>query len=429
MTVNWRLKIGQLGYGNRAYGDAYGEAYAVYDDRLLDVKNCTLTYNRFARTATVVLDDPDGTIPEELPRPSAVQLEVKRESDTDWTTRFGGFVNNPKSNRHTTTLELLSHDFWLRGRDVYRGYTDATISTILADLVGDLTPLKWDAERVEIYDDKTITRDWKGESLDKVIAELASASNDEIFGATDDMTFFFEQRDSKRAPRDFTAGEYFDIQFEEDGTYELNEVTIYYGGNPATEAAVVEDRQSQRALKDELGATTNVVVSDSKTYTEIADEAAAVRKGKELLEDASQIQTGELETWEGFDIQPGDLTRVVVPEQNVDADFRVAEISHSWQDDSTTVKLAENREGVVDALMDLSDEVSRVDARAASNDATLTRFTELGMDFEVDLGLEVYQRQHASDEFSWGSFRQGWGAGGKLGDMRSQPTKIIDINP
>jgi len=59
-----------------------------YDDRLLDVPDCTLAYNRFARSAEVVLDDPDGVVPSEYPRPTPVELEVKRNIDESYTIKF-----------------------------------------------------------------------------------------------------------------------------------------------------------------------------------------------------------------------------------------------------------------------------------------------------------------------------------------------------
>lgn len=382
------------------------------DDRLLDVPDCTLAYNRFARSAEVELDDPDGVIPDEYPRPTPVELEVKRDIDDEYSRRFGGFVNNPKSEQNTATLELLSHDAWIRSRDVYKSYSSTPISTILNDLITDLTPLTWDASRVNVYDDVSVDVSWSGTPLDKVVEELASYSNDELFGATDDMVFFFEQRDSNRAPRDFTQGQYFadSVEFEEDGSAELNEVTVYYGGNPASDAVVVDDASAKKSLADELGADRPVVISTSKTFTEITTEQAARRKGREILSGASAIQTGELKTWEAFGVDPGDVTRVQVPEQSIDAEFRVAEISHAWGDDETQIKLAENEQGVVDALVELSDEVSRVEARAADNNATITRFTTFDLPFAVEFDVQAYKRTVPDDQLLFGTSKGAWGS-------------------
>lgn len=413
MTVEWRLR-------NVATGE--------FEDALVDVE-LTDAYNRFARRATATLDDPDGAVAAAYPRPTPVELEVKRDIDSGFSRRFGGFVSNPKTEAGTTTLELLSHDHWLRRREVYQGFSDATISTILADLITDLTPLVYDPDRVEVFDDQAITRDWKGERLDEVLAELASISGDEMFGATDDQHFYFEPSGSRTAPRSFDDGEWFRADFEEDGAVEVNEVTLYYGGDPATEAVVVEDRANQHDLQEAFGAPRPVVISTAKTFTEIGSEVAAERKATKLLADATAIRTGTVETWDAFDVRPGDLTRVVVPEQNVDGEYRVAQVTYRWADDVTELTLAENRQGVVDSLVALSDEVSRIDARSAASDATLTRFSEFDLPFEVALTMEVYERMVHEDALLWGENKAGWGdprtGGGRWGDQRDPPEQLI----
>lgn len=423
--ANWRLRDVNAG---------------TIDDRLLDVPQCTLAYNRFAQKARVLLEDSTGVVPGEYPTGTPLELDVVRSDDgygnsfgdsygSGWSTRFGGFVNGFDGDPSTTELELLSHDAWLRRREVYRSYSSVAKSDILADLVGDLTPLTIDTGRIDVFDDDPISAEWSGVPLDKVVSEIASASNDEIFGATKDMVFFFEQRDVEQATRDFTAGEYYGSNFSSDGDVELNEVTVYYGGDPADSAVVVEDRQSQRDLAEQLDAGTGVVISDSKTFTEIIDEAVAERKGEEILNGATEITTGELSTWEGFDIQPGQLTRVVAPDHDVDDEFRVAEITHSWLTDETRVVLAENSEGVIDTLVELSDEVGRVDARAASNNATITRMTDLAVDFEFVFELEAYKQTVPSDALIFGETKGGFGdervGGGRLGDQRGDRQQVI----
>lgn len=429
MTVSWAMVSPAAPEG---YGENYQNAYGWNSDsRLLDVLDCTLSYNRFARSAEVELDDPDGTVPAEYPRPTPVELYVKRDIDDEYSRRFGGYVSNPKRHQNTTTLKLLSHDTWIRSRDVYREFTSTAISAILEELITDLTPLTWDASRVDVYDDAVVDVSWSGVPLDKVVEQLAAYSNDEIFGATDGMVFFFEQRDSNRSPRDFTAGEYFadSVEFEEDGTAELNEVTVYYGGNPASDAVVVSDAAAQKSLQDELDADRPVVISTSKTYTEITAEEQARRKGREILSGASEILTGEMTTWEAFNVDPGDVARVQIPDQSIDDEFRVAEISHSWGDDETDLVLAENSEGVVDTLVELSDEVSRVEARAADNNATITRFSTFNIPFVVEWELDAYKRTVPDDQLLFGETKGGWGdtrtGGGLWGDQRSGREKLL----
>ncbi len=401
----------------------------VYDPDLLDV-SVTDAFNRFARQATVTLDDPDGDKPKTYRRPTQVDLEVRWGGvDAAFVRRFGGFVVNPKSESEQTELEVLSHDFWLRKRQVFQSYTDTAISDILNDLVVELTPLDWAPGNVTVVNDDQIDRDWKGERLDEVVSELASISADEEFGANDAGEFFFRPKETDAAPRNFTPGSYADADFEEDAKREVNEVTVYYGEGNDTGAVSVQDLASQKELADELGRPRPVVVGVTKAFPEITTEEAAERKARKLLDDRSVVQTGTLSTWEAFDVDPGDVTRVVVPEQAVDRDFRVAEISYAWTDDETELKLAENTDGVLDTLVSLSNEVSRLDSRAADESATITEFVDLAQAVGVEFELAAYKRTVPDDQLLFGATRGGWGdpavGGGRWGDRRGSRQEIV----
>lgn len=395
---------------------------------LLDVE-VTDAYNRFARQATAVLDDEEGEKADAYPRPTPVELDVKRDADNHFQMRFGGFVINTESDQDATTLEILSHDFWLRKRQVFQSFTDVAISDILNDLVVDLTPLDWDPDKVTVVNEQTITRDWKGERLDEVIAELASISAGEDFGATDEGVFFFREQSKNSAPRNFTEGDYVEANFSEDGKQEVNKVTLYYGEGSNTGAVSVQDRASQKELAEELGRPRPVVVGETKTYPEIGSEKAAERKARQILTDRTTIQTGSVETWEAFDVYPGQVTHVTVGEQNVNRDFRIAEITYQWRDDSTQVKLAENSDGVLDTLVNLSQEVSRIDSRAADESATITQFVELAQQIGVEFDLTAYKRTVPDDQLLFGATKGGWGdpqaGGGYWGDQRGQREQLI----
>lgn len=431
----WHRALSDAEVADLAAGQPVDDAGLVFrygmdagEPSLLDVE-VTDAYNRFARNATAILDDPDGAKMAEYPRPAPVELDVKREIDGMYENRFGGFVVNPQSDQDHTELELLSHDFWLRKRRVFQSFTDTAISTILNDLVVDLTPLDWVPSNVSVVNDTTISRDWKGERLDQVIAELSSISAGEEFGATDDGQFFFRPRETDTATRNFTVGEYYDADFSEDGKQEVNKVTLYYGEGSNTGAVSVQDRASQKELAEELGRPRPVVIEETKTYPEIGSEKAAERKARQIMNDRSVIQTGTLDTWEAFRVRPGDVTHVRVPDQGVDQDFRVAEITYTWQDDETEVKLAENSEGVLDTLVSLSQEVSRIDSRAADESATITQFVELAEDVGVEFEVAAYKRTVPADQLTFGPTYGGWGdpraGGGYWGDQRGTREQLL----
>lgn len=415
MGVEWRL---------RRVNDG------VVDDALLDVE-VTDAYNRFARQATAVLDDPDGAKSAEYPQPTPVELDVRRDGE-QFGQRFGGFVINTVTEQDATTLEILSHDFWLRKRQVFRSFAGDSIRSVLKLLVTDLTPLDWaGGAEVEIRNEQPVERDWKGERLDEVVAELSAMSAGEDFGATDDGVFFFRPRDSaaNEASRTFPAGAYDEANFSEDGKKEVNKVTLYYGEGSNTGAVSVQDRASQQELADELGRDQPVVVGETKTYPEIADAAIAEQKARQILNDRSAVLTGTLKTWEAFGVTPGDVTSVVVPEQGVNRDFRVAEITYEWRDDRTEITLAENSDGVLDTLVSLSQEVSRIDSRAADEDATITQIVDLAEQVGVQLDLTAYKRTVPDDQLLFGTTKAGWGdpraGGGLWGDQRGPREEIV----
>ena len=324
---------------------------------------------------------------------------------------------------------MLSHDFWLRKRQVFRSYEAVPISDVLEELIIDLTPLDWipgeEGEgSVNVQNDQEITRRWRGERLDEVLADLAAQSANEEFGANDEGEFFFRPRNERSSPRDFEAGEYATAAFEEDGKQEVNEVTLYYGEGDDAGAVSVQDRESQWDIARELDRPRPVVVGMTKSFPEIDSELAAERKARQLLAERSVVQTGSVTTWEAFGVQPGDLTSVEVPEQGIDREFRVAEVTYRWADDETEIQLAENTGGVVDTLVEMSNEISRLDVRAANLDADIKRFLDFERVLDVGVELEVYRREVPDDQLLFGTPKGGWGdpdgGGGYWGDRRGE---------
>ena len=400
----------------------YDPAAGTYEEAMID---CTVqdAYSRFARKATVTLSDPDGTLAAAYPRKTPLQLYAAETETVTPALRFGGYVDDIKTDAGTTVLELLSFDFWLRARKVYRECSGA-ISAVLQDLITAYTPLTWDAALVSVQNDQEITRTWKGDALDAVLAELSSMSAGEEWGATDDGKFYFRPQATRRSPRDFVEGEWSSADFEEDSRAEVNKVTIYYG-ETSTGAVSLQDRVSQKLLQDRFGSPRPVVIEAVKSYPEIATEDAARAKAAQILADRSVIRTGTLETWGALAVRPGDVCRVVVEDQQVDGDYRVAQIEYTWRDETTVVTLAENSDGVVDVLVELSDEVSRIDARAADTDASILEVIQIDEPITIEVEIAVYTREVPEDAFLLGSARAGLGAAGKLGDQRGDRVRVV----
>ncbi len=394
----------------------YDPTAETYEEAMID---CTVqdAYSRFARKATVTLSDPSGLLAATYPRKTPLQIYAAETELAEPALRFGGYVDDIKTSAGTTTLELLSFDFWLRARKVYSVVATETISAALQALVEAYTPLEWDAGLVSVQNDIEITRTWKGDALDAVLAELSSMSAGEEWGATDDGKFFFRPQATRRSPRDFVEGEWGSADFEEDSRAEINKVTIYYG-ETSTGAVSLQDRVSQKLLQERFGSPRPVVIEAVKTYPEIATEEAARAKAAQILADRQVIRTGTLETWGALAVRPGDVCRVEVEDQQVDGDYRVAQIEYSWSEERTVVTLAENSDGVVDVLVELSDEVSRIDARAADTDATVLEVVCLTEPIVMVSEVRIYVRAVPPTMFTFGAHRGCIGAGSTIGDSR-----------
>jgi hypothetical protein len=413
-SVDWRAYLPQL--------DRYE------DGRLLDVY-VRDAFNRFARKADIVLDDPDGTAPDVYRRGTPVDLEVNYNGT--WEQRWSGFVIDPRTEEDQTTVELYGHDFWLRKRNVVSSYDQMTIEAILEDLITRLTPLKWVPELVDVDYTDPIGVSWRGQSLDEVVNELSTYSAQEEFGATNDREFYFQQQDSVSSLRDYGPGDYIEANFGEDGTKEINQVTVYYGEGDNTGGVTVDDRSSQEDLATTVGAEDDrVVLGVTRSYPEIDNEEAARVKAEDILTGRTAIRTGNIQTWDSFEVYPGDVARVDIPEHDVDEDMRVAQIEYKWMDDETNIKFAEADEGVVDALVDLSNEVERVESRGIDETSTITQF--LGQDIPLSLDattIAAYSKTIPDDMFLPGRAVGHEDLGGSpwLGDMSGDRTKVFEI--
>lgn len=380
------------------------------------------TFSRFSRSARAILYDPEGNLSALYPRSTPVQIWGSENGGIS-TLRFGGYVSSVKTEDAQTILELLSFDAWLKGRSVYRQYTDETPAAILEDLVTTLTPLTWDAGEVSLTATDAISRTWKGQKLDAVIAELLLGG--EEFGATDEGVFFVRMPNTSRSPRDFGEGEWAEADFGEDGKSEINKVTIYWGSGATTGIVSVQNSASQLALQASLGASVPVVIEQVETYTEITTEAEARAKAQSILNDAEVVRTGTLSTWGCLAVRPGHVCRVVVADQQVDAEFRVAAIEYAFEGE-TTITLAENAEGVIDALVELSDRVARIEAVGADTDAALVEYIAAAETVEIVETVKIYTYAVPSTMFVFGDARGALGHGSTIGDSRGAKTEVTE---
>lgn len=394
MPVDWQLKYGSS-LGNTL---SSGRLYDVYTKR---------AFNRFANEAKAWLDDPDGNLDDTFDYGTKVQLEVKTSATGSFSRNFAGYVaGNPTRDDQRTTVDILSFDAFLRERTVNRGYSSRSVSYILEDLITNLTPVSWaSGSHVNVNDDKTITREYRGAKLDKVINELSNISNTDSWGANFDNEFYFRPTGSDNAPVDFLDGRYFNANISEDGKKAVFKVVLYYGdvsedgSTDNRDVVEVEQLNEQENLGNKLG-TDPVVIELPKYYPQIDNKDAAKAKAEDILARHQPLLVGELDTWEAFEVEPGQITRFEFPDRSVDEEFRVAQIEHRWLEDTTTVKLAENEAGVLDTLVQVSDEVARLDARGQDSTAVADRSPQFEEELELSHSLQITRRDYDTGSYS-----------------------------
>jgi len=427
----------------------------IYEDTLLGVEVVD-AFNRHARHATVSLMDRTGNLNIQFPELTPLRLQYNLDptqvnyllqengdrllqengdgillDDQGWVTRFGGFVVNPQRDDNHLVLDVLSHDYWLRKREVFASYEASYVSEILEDLIDDLTPLTWEPSIVLLPDDAQITRRWHGENLDVVLRELASISGEYEYGANNNQEFFFRPRNLTTAPTGFQVGTYVESEFDDDFTQEANRVRIFYGEGDDRGSIVVQDVGRQLDLQNRIGSAGPVVVEVDAHYPEIVTEAAAEEKAYSILNQKEQLLKGTITTWGRLTTFPGMSAGVVDPEVGVSGSFRVAEIRYKWPSyPPTRVLVAEDRDDITDILVNLSDDVVRVDVRDADPDAVRTDVVDINIPVQVSYEVLVERLDLAPDKFLFGK----WGGhtgriavgGGELGWPYEAPVTVLD---
>ncbi len=386
-------------------------------------------FNRFANQAKAIILDPDGDKKLTYTKGYLVEVQAHPEGTSPWYTLIGGFVVDTIQRDNELEISILSHDFWLRKRAVFKSYTNEYISDILENLIDDLTPLVWDAGLVTVLNDIQITRTWKGETLDVVIGELANMSGEEEFGAQSDLKFYFNERDTVEADRNFTDGEFYHSEFPEHKQDEANKVTVYYGEGGSTGIVSVQDLVAQQELADKIGASKPVVIEIEANHPEIDNEDAARRKGNSLLALKQYPLIGLLHSWDGFELTPGEVTAVEDVDKNIDGSFRIAQLKYAYLEGTTEVTVAENYDGVIDTLVGLSKEVVRIDMKQADITATKVETVDIPQPYKYAVTVKAYKQTVPDTMFIFGERKGGFGdpavGGGELGDDRGPMEELL----
>ena len=361
--------------------------------------------NRFARSATLDFIDRGSDLLEEFSDYRLVDVDVLPIGSDTWQRRFSGFVVEQDYDKSQTSVDLLSHDHWLKRRKVDREFVDMDATDIVIEVVEDFSPLSVDPADVEFVDEPTnVTERYKGVTPSEIIATLTEASANEQFGATNDLEFFLREFDAGEADLELTPGRYRSTEWEDDNRAQINQVRLKYGED-GNEEVVVSDKATQKELGESIGSEQGVILEESKTFEGIpaGEQSTARAKAEAILERGEPIAIGEIETFNVGQVRPGQVVFVEDPDAGISDDFRIADV----QLDSTgldTLLVAENREGVIDKLTALSDEQDRIEAREGDLDPDVSvEFLTQMFDFKVEWNTRLLERSFLDRQLILGS--------------------------
>ena len=375
MTYRWRI---------RRVNDGETDRRIIGDDgSLVD------SINRFAREARVPLADPDHSLEAKYDDYDPVEVEYLDRSAGEWVRRFGGYVADLQKDDATLTVKCLSYDSFLRDRRVNRGYVDEPISAILEDLITDtaITPLDWDAGNVTVPNDESLDRVYEGEMLDVVLDELATAATDgepAEWGANADAEFFFGPRGGQSTPSGALSPA-IEVVDQDDQRTEKTRSTVYYGEDDDQTATTREDAAREGEIADKLpfDDADRATQPMSKHYPQIDDEDDADRKSKDLQSKHSAVDAWEFQTTGAGGVEPGMTGTLSVPHRDIDRTVRVAQVEYDLSGGLTTVLATANNRAALDRMVQIADEVSRLDARG--QDSTADAKLVLSEDSEITI--------------------------------------------
>jgi len=278
-------------------------------------------------------------------------------------------------------VEAFSYDQFLRRDQVNQDLSGQLISEALKAIIKDETPVAWNASKVDVGDDQSVTRTFQGEKVETAIRDLSFASENEEFGVGDDLEFFFREREPGTISRGIDNTEWTSYDIPELGKDVVNEVEVWYNGG--TDSVVVDDPNDKLDLQENLGLPDPGRQRDEIHRPGITETVDAQVAGSSYLQVRNETLSGTVTTFGLFDASPGDTIDVTIDPRGIDAEFRVAAVEYRWLKDETELTIVENRDVTnAEVLFRLSEAVGRVEMRDADRGAVPDRVvtTQMGAD-------------------------------------------------
>ena len=282
---------------------------------------------------------------------------------------------------------------------------------------------------VQVVNNNSVTREWRGTRLDQIIQELATLSGNEAFGATDDLVFYFKPRDLTAAPLSFSDNNILMAEEEEDETEAVDRVVIYYNSGANAVTVTRFDRAADNQTT--VGTVRPIMRTASYDHPEITAEADAIEKGEAYLNRAEPLNVIYVDTINFPDLSPGQVVPVTSSDLHIATATEYVITKIIWNTSGQTkVTLLENYEGVIDILNMLQTEKTRVDMKTSSAAVAPVETNRLKQPVKIKVtALKMYIPDIDDGFFRFGDFGEGFGVedvGGKVGSPFNGYTTVLD---
>lgn len=421
----------------------FGEQWRILRDGSIeepDLYDVTVvkTANPFGSYAIAKIDDTEGSKFDDYTRGTRVDFEYSTNLGLTHTERFSGFVVEARElneqGADALEVECYSFDQFLRRDTVTNDQTGNTITEALEDIIKTDTPVTWVSGNVDVQDDQTLTRSYRGEKVENVIQSIRAKSAFEDFGVNSDLEFFFEPQETTSAPRDIDNSQWFNYDIPEEGKRTINQVTVFFDGGDRS--VTVDNGGDKLALQDSLGTDDPVTFAEEITREEITDIDDARDEGEKLLSDRETTLTGTVTTYGLLEADTGDVININIIDRGINDDFAIAEIKYLWGRGETQLTIVEKRGEQDDLLVGLSDTVKRVEMRQANRDAVQNRITNTNVGGIINISGDIDGTSYSAFRYTnagRNKIRDGWADNGNLdishiavGNDSTTPTRTGD---
>ena len=340
------------------------------------------TMNRFTKYAKILLDDPDGTIA--IDYPVGTIITIYHHDGFQWVNRFRGgvFFRKESGNLFTTKSNLIigdiyntrgsssegvssgsnieltcfSSDHWLRANLLNMDFSiyPTNLRDAIKAIIIFCTSIKWDPDKISLVSNPVVELKMYGVTPAQAISQLLEYSNKEEFGVDDDFYLFTRQRTTSYTgdyitPGTYGPGDWTDYNLKRQSERAINRVFLFWGST-GNNLCIAENKTLAENLRDRMGLR-NINADDGLAFLDhyvlrkditLRIDAQTLANG--MLEASSDYFYGTLDVFDSYDVYPGMVTQVTIPEKagfTSPVDLKILKIHYIWGEDRTILHLVE----------------------------------------------------------------------------------------